>query len=145
FDVEARLDRVLQLLSQRIEVMRLTQEINRRTREAMDERQREYLLREQLKAIQKELGEDDDASAEIEELRKAIAEAKMPPEVEEQANKELRRLERMPEASGEYSIIRTYLDWLIALRSEEHTSELQSRENLVCRLPLDKNKHGTTL
>lgn len=134
FDVEARLDRVLQLLSQRIEVMRLTQEINRRTREAMDERQREYLLREQLKAIQKELGEDDDASAEIEELRKAIAEAKMPPEVEEQANKELRRLERMPEASGEYSIIRTYLDWLIALPwsklSEENIDIEQARKVL---------------
>jgi ATP-dependent Lon protease len=81
----------------------------------MDERQREYVLREQLRTIQKELGETDAKQVEIQELTEAIAKAKMPPEVETQALKELRRLERMPEGAGEYSMIRTYLDWLIEL------------------------------
>ena len=84
-EVQERLDRVLDLLNRRIEVMRLSQEISQRTKQAMDERQREYLLREQLKAIQKELGEEDGRDLEIEELKKAIAEAKMPPDVEQVA------------------------------------------------------------
>lgn len=140
FEVEARLDRVLQLLGERIEVMQLSHEINRRTREAMDERQREYMLREQLKAIQKELGEDEGTGAEIEELRTAITEAQMPEEVEEQANKELRRLERMPEASGEYGIIRTYLDWLIALPWSKLSVENIDIE--AARRVLDEDHYG---
>src|ERR1019366_1470017 len=78
-------------------------------------RNRKHLLREQMRTIQKELGEDDEGAAEIAELEKAITEAKMPEEVEKQARKELKRLERMPEGAGEYSMIRTYLDWLIEL------------------------------
>ena len=82
----------------------------------MDERQREFLLREQLKTIQKELGEGEDAKAqEIAELRRKIDEAKMPEEIEAHAKKELGRLERMPEPAGEYSMARTYLEWLIEL------------------------------
>ena len=82
----------------------------------MDERQREFLLREQLKTIQKELGEGEDAkSQEIAELREKIEKAGMPEEVEAHAKKELARLERMPEAAGEYSMARTYLEWLIEL------------------------------
>ena len=104
FDIQARLDRVLKLLNQRIEVMRLSHEIGQQTKEAMDERQREYLLREQLRTIQKELGEDEGKDAEIEELARAIDDAGMPKEVEEEARKELRRLERMPEAAAEYSM-----------------------------------------
>ena len=114
-DIRTRLDRVLWLLAYRIEVLRLSRDIGQQTRDAMEARQREYLLREQLKAIQKELGETDDKSAEIADLSKAIADAKMPQEVEQQARKELSRLERMPEVAAEYSMIRTYLDWLIAL------------------------------
>ena len=133
-EVQERLDRVLDLLNRRIEVMRLSQEISQRTKQAMDERQREYLLREQLKAIQKELGEEDGRDLEIEELKKAIAEAKMPPDVEQVANKELRRLERMSEASGEYGIIRTYLDWLVSLPwsklSEENIDIAEARRVL---------------
>ncbi|HET6721045.1 MAG TPA: endopeptidase La, partial [Rhodocyclaceae bacterium] len=90
--------------------------IDERTKASIDERQREYLLREQLKSIQKELGEDDGGPApEIADLRKAIAEAAMPEEVATQAEKELKRLERMSDASGEYSMVRTYLEWLIEL------------------------------
>jgi ATP-dependent Lon protease len=114
-DVRRRLDRVIELLNYRIEILKLSRDIGQQTRDSMEGRQREYILREQLKAIQKELGEGEGTAAEIQELEKAIAEAGMPPEVEEQARKELKRLERMPEAAAEYSMVRTYLDWLIEL------------------------------
>ena len=115
-DLQKRLDGVLQLLAQRIEVLRLSREIDERTKASMDERQREYLLREQLKSIQKELGEGEEGNAaEIAELRKAIADAHMPEEVEKQASKELKRLERMSDGSAEYSMVRAYLDWLLEL------------------------------
>src|SRR5690348_2994092 len=115
-DISARMDKVSRLLAHRIEVLRLSQEIGRQTKAALDERQREVLLREQMAAIQRQLGEGEDGKkAEIAELTKAIAEAGMPKEVEEQARKELRRLERMPEAAAEYGMVRTYLDWLIEL------------------------------
>ena len=114
-DLRARLDKVLGLLAYRIEVLRLSREISEQTQQAMDTRQREYLLREQLKTIQKELGETDSRSEEHEELAKSIETARMPPEVETIAKKELKRLERMGEASGEYPMVRAYLDWLIAL------------------------------
>ncbi len=113
-DLERRLDGVLELLAQRLEVLRLSHEIDERTKASMDVRQREYLLREQLKSIQKELGEGEEGNAaEIAELRQAIADAQMPEEVEKQATKELKRLERMSDGSAEYSMVRTYLDWLI--------------------------------
>ncbi|MGQ9367416.1 endopeptidase La [Azospirillum sp. ST 5-10] len=116
FDLTARLDRVARLLAGRLEVLRLTRDIRERTRESIDERQREYMLREQLRTIQKELGEGDEArQAEIAELREALDRAGMPPDAREQADKELRRLERMPDTAAEYSMIRTYLDWLTEL------------------------------
>jgi len=94
----------------------LSQEIGRQTKAALDERQREVLLREQMAAIQRQLGEGEEGKAqEIAELEKAITKAGMPKEVEDQARKELRRLQRMPEAAGEYGMVRTYLDWLIEL------------------------------
>ena len=115
-DLQKRLDRVLEMLAHRLQVLKLSREIDERTKTSLDETQRKYLLREQMKSIQKELGEGDEGqAAEIEELKKSIAEAGMPEEVEKQATKELRRLERMPDASGEYSMLRTYLDWLIEL------------------------------
>ncbi len=114
--IERRLERVSELLAYRIEVLRLSRQISDRTKETMDERQREFLLREQLKTIQKELGEGEDAkSQEIAELRRKVDAAGMPEEVEAHAKRELARLERMPEAAGEYSMARTYLDWLIEL------------------------------
>jgi len=114
-DLRARLEKVLWLLSYRIEVLRLSRDIGQQTQQTMETRQREHLLREQLRTIQRELGEGDDRSAEIEEVAKKIAEAKMPAEVEEQARRELKRLERMPEGAGEASMIRTYLDLLTEL------------------------------
>jgi ATP-dependent Lon protease len=115
FDIKARLDKLLELLTHRIEVLKVSRDIDERTRESIEGRNREHLLREQMRTIQKELGEDEGSSAEIAELDKAITAAKMPEEVEKQARKELKRLERMPEGAGEYSMIRSYLDWLIEL------------------------------
>lgn len=114
-EVDKRLDRVLELLSHRLSILRLSEEINQQTKQSLDERQREFLLREQLKTIQRELGEDEGRGIEVTELREAIDTAQMPPEVYEQAKRELSRLERMPEGAAEYGIIRGYLDWLIAL------------------------------
>ena len=111
-----RIDRVSRLLAHRIEILRLSAEIGRETRASLDARNREVLLREQMAAIQRQLGESDEGkSAEMAELEKAIVDAKMPKEVEDQARKELRRLQRMPEAAGEYGMVRTYLDWLVEL------------------------------
>ena len=115
FDLSERLDKVLSHLGHRIEVMKISREIGEQTKESMDEKQREFFLREQLRTIQKQLGEEDEKAAEIAELSEAITKAKMPEEVEQHARKELKRLEHMPEAAGEYSMVRTYLDWLIEL------------------------------
>ena len=109
-----RLERVATLLSQRVEVMKLSRQIDEQTKEAIDDRQREFFLREQMRTIQKELG-DEGGGEEVAELGEAIAKAGMPPDIEEHARKELKRLEQMPEACGEYSMVRTYLDWLVAL------------------------------
>src|SRR5712672_2446599 len=114
-DVKERLDTVLTMLAQRIQVLRLSKEISEQTQQSLSSQQREHLLREQLRQIQKELGEGDEKSAEIAELRAAIEKAGMPKEAEEQARKELKRLERMPEAAAEYAMIRAYLEWLIEL------------------------------
>ncbi|MFS8607247.1 MAG: endopeptidase La [Gammaproteobacteria bacterium] len=114
FDVGERLKKVSDYLAHRVEVLKLSREIGAQTQEKLEERQREYLLREQMRTIKRELGEDPE-SAEIEELRAAIEKAEMPPEAHEQATKELRRLELMPEAAAERSMIRTYLDWLVSL------------------------------
>ena len=115
-DIVARMDKVSRLLAQRIEVLRLSAEIGKQTKAALDERQREVLLREQMAAIQKQLGEGEEGkAAELTELAEAIAKADMPKEVEAEARKELRRLQRMPEAAAEYGMVRTWLDWLVEL------------------------------
>jgi ATP-dependent Lon protease len=115
FDLKSRLDRLLEALAKRVEVLKISKEIDERTRESMESRNREHILRERMQAIQKELGEDDTEKAELEELAKKIAEAGMPEEIEKQAKKELKRLERMPDSSGESSMVRTYLEWLVEL------------------------------
>ncbi len=114
-DLVPRLDKVSKLLARRLEVLRLSAEIGNKTRESLDSRQREVLLREQMAAIQKELGDEGSNKQELADLEKAVAAARMPPEVEQVAKKELRRLQRTPEAAAEYSMIRTYLDTLIEL------------------------------
>ena len=115
FDLKLRLDKVLALLAHQIEVLKVSREIDDRTRASIGDVNRKHLLREQMRTIQKELGEGDEGAAEIAELDAAIAKARMPEEVEKVARKELRRLERMPEGAGEHSMVRTYLDWLVEL------------------------------
>jgi ATP-dependent Lon protease len=114
-DLSKRMEKVSAFLAERLEVLRLTNEIGQKTRATFDERQREAILREQMATIQRQLGEGDGKAQEVAELAEAIAKAKMPPEAESQARKELRRYERMPEAAGESGMVRTYLDWLIEL------------------------------
>jgi ATP-dependent Lon protease len=115
FDPETRAQRVSEKLARQIELLELSKKIGEETKEAMDKTQRQYFLREQLKAIQRELGEEDGKGVEAEELRKRIFDAKMPPEVEKEALRELSRLERIPEIAAEYSTLRTYLEWLLEL------------------------------
>ena len=115
FDLRRRLDRVLTLLSERVEVLRLSKEIGDKTKKEFDERQREHVLREQMRQIRKELGEGEDGAAEIEELKKQIEATGMPEEALKHARKELRRLERMQEGGGEYSMLRTWLDLVAEL------------------------------
>jgi ATP-dependent Lon protease len=114
-NVAERLTKVQALLDYRVEVLRLSRKISERTKESIDERQREVLLREQLRSIQRELGEGEEKSEELRDLEEAVAKAGMPEEVEEQTRRELKRLERMPEGAMEYSMARTYLDWLVNL------------------------------
>jgi ATP-dependent Lon protease len=115
FDLTRRLDKVIALLASRVLVLRLSKEIGDKTRASFDERQREHVLREQLKQIQKELGETEDTAAELDELRKAIDTAGMPEETLKHARKELKRLQRMGEGGAEASMLRTYLEWLAEL------------------------------
>src|SRR3984957_3808333 len=113
FDVTQLLDKLLGLLAKRIQVLQLSKEISDQTQNTLSSQQREHILREQLRQIQKELGDDDVKAAEIKELAEKIDKAGMPKEAEEQASREWKRLERMPEASPEYGMTRTYLDWLL--------------------------------
>lgn len=139
-DVKYRLRRIGELLGHRLEVLRLSQQINQQTRDTMNERQREYMLREQLRTIQKELGEGDERGEEIERLSQAIGAAGMPADTERHARKELKRLERMPEAAGEYSMLRTYLDWLIELPWSKLSDE--SIDIQRAREILDRDHYG---
>jgi len=114
-DLAKRVEKVSALLAERLEVLRLTNEIGQKTKAAFDERQREAILREQMATIQRQLGEGDGKAAEVAELSAAIAKAGMSAEAESQARKELQRYERMPEAAAESGMVRSYLDWLIDL------------------------------
>ena len=106
FDLRRRLDKVIELLSERVGVLRISKEIGEKTQKQFNERQREHVLREQMRQIQKELGEGDDAESDIAGLKKAIDEAGMPEETLKHATKELKRLQRMGEGSAEGSMLR---------------------------------------
>ncbi|MBW1877060.1 MAG: endopeptidase La [Deltaproteobacteria bacterium] len=115
FDIHERIEKVIALLNKEIQVLELSNKIQTEVKGEMDKAQREYFLREQLKAIQKELGEVDERQEEFEELKRAIKRAKMPKEVEKIAFKELKRMSRMSPGAAEYTVSRTYLDWLTEL------------------------------
>jgi len=114
-DVYKRLNYLCELLAKEMEVLELERKINIRVRKQMEKTQKEYYLREQIKAIQKELGEKDERASEVEELREAILKAKLPKEAHEKAFKELDRLEKMPPMVAEAVVVRNYLDWLLSL------------------------------
>ena len=114
-NVRKRLEILIRELSKELEVLELRSKINEQVQEQVSQNQREYLLREQMKAIQKELGEIDDAQAEIEELRKKVEEAGMSAEAKKECDRELKRLSKMTPASAEYMVSRTYLEWMTSL------------------------------
>lgn len=113
--VAEKLHKLVSILAREVEVLEIGQKIQNEARSEIEKVQREYFLREQLKAIQKELGENNEQAAEVEEFRRKIEAAKMPEEAEKQARRELDRLSRLPTAAAEYGVIRTYLDWLVSL------------------------------
>ncbi len=123
FDVRERLTKVHLFLNKEVQVLELGNKIQSQVKEDMDRTQREYYLREQLKAIKKELGELDEHSSEIKELKEKIKKAKMPPDALAAAEKELDRLAKIPPASAEYTVARTYLDWLAELPWSETTED----------------------
>jgi ATP-dependent Lon protease len=123
-DVRARMDLLNRILIKELEVLELGSKIQSQVQSEVGKNQREYFLREQLKAIQKELGEDDDQAKEIDELREKIQAAGMPEAVLKEASRELDRLSKMPVAAAEYTVSRTYLDWLVSLPWTKRTEEV---------------------
>ncbi len=122
-EVREKLRRLTVTLNQELEVLELGKKIQTEAQTEMTKMQREYFLREQLKAIKKELGEEDEQTMEVEELRQKIEEAGMPEEAEKEAKRELDRLSKLPTAAAEYSVIRTYLDWLVNLPWSKSTED----------------------
>jgi len=139
-DAKKRLEKVNNFLNRELEILEIGSKIQTRVKEQMTKTQKEYFLKEQMRAIQKELGHVDEQAAEIEELRNKIKEAMMPPDVEEKAMKELGRLEKMPAAAAEVSVIRTYLDWLIGTPwAKEDSEKLDLKEAAKI---LDQDHYG---
>ena len=123
-DLRARMDQLNRILTKELEVLELGSKIQSQVQSEVGKGQREYFLREQMKAIQKELGEGDDQARELEELREKIDAAGMPDEVKKEALRELDRLSKMPAAAAEYTVARTYIDWLVALPWAKRTDEV---------------------
>lgn len=139
-DVKERLEKLCDILGREMEILELEKKINVRVRKQMEKTQKEYYLREQLKAIQKELGDKDDRTAEAEEYRQRLKEQDLPKEVAEKVVKEIERLEKMPPMVAESAVIRTYLDWLLALPwSKETTDRL---DIAIAEQILDEDHYG---
>ena len=122
-DVEARAQQLIELISDEQEVLRLEQKIGRRVKKSIEQTQKEYYLREQMKAIQKELGDKDGKTGEMADLQEKIEQSGMPERMLTVALKELARYERIPQTAAESSVIRNYLDWLVALPWTEETED----------------------
>ena len=137
---EAKLRRLMTLLSKEIEVLELGRKIQTEAQTEMEKVQREYYLREQLKAIQRELGEGDEQTVEVEEFRKKIAEAGMPEEARKEAEREVDRLSKLPTAAAEYGVIRTYLDWLTSIPWNKRTDD--NLDIPHARTVLDEDHYG---
>lgn len=137
---QAKLHKLIGFLVREGEVLHLGQKIQNEARSEIEKVQREYFLREQLKAIQKELGEQDEQAVEVEEFRQKIETAKMPEETDKQARRELDRLSRLPTAAAEYGVIRTYLDWLVSLPWAQTT--IDNLDIAHARKILDDDHYG---
>ena len=123
-DVRARMDHLNRILIKELEVLELGSKIQSQVQSEVGKNQREYFLREQMKAIQKELGEGDDQTKDVEDLQDKIEAAGMPEAVKKEALRELDRLAKMPVAAAEYTVSRTYLDWLVMLPWQKRTDEV---------------------
>jgi ATP-dependent Lon protease len=133
-DIKERLKKATIFLNRELETLELSSKIQSHIKEGIDKTQREYYLREQLKAIQKELGEVDDRYTELDELRKKMMEGKMPPDVQKVTEKELDRLSKMSQMSAEYTVARTYIDWLVDLpwsRATEDNLVIQDARRIL--------------
>jgi len=137
---KAKLEKLVDLLVRETEVLSLGAKIQNQARSEIEKVQREYFLREQMKAIQKELGENDEQAVEVDEFRKKIEAAKMPEEAGKQARRELDRLSRLPTAAAEYGVIRTYLDWLVTLPWSQST--IDNLDIGHARQILDQDHYG---
>jgi ATP-dependent Lon protease len=142
FDPVDRLENLYEILTREIEILEIENKINLRVRRQIDKVQREYYLREQIKAIQKELGESDGISEEVKEYQEKIGKANLPEEALEKANKELDRLARMGQGSAEGSVIRTYLDWITDLPWDIQTDDNLDLKNAA--KILDEDHYGLT-
>lgn len=139
-DVHRRLDKVIALLTKELQVLELSSKIQSEVKGEVEKAQREYFLREQLKAVQKELGEVDDRGEEVEDLKKAIKKAKMPPDVEKVAFKELKRMSKMSPGAAEYTVSRTYIDWLIEMPWSVSTED--NLDLVAAARVLDEDHYG---
>ena len=133
-EIKQRLEKLCEIIANEIEILELERRINLRVRKQMEKTQKEYYLREQMKAIQKELGERDERGTEIEEYRQKIKEAQLPADAEEKALKEVERLEKMPPMVAESAVIRGYLDWLLDIpwnKQTEDSIDIKAAENIL--------------
>ncbi|MDY7040357.1 MAG: endopeptidase La [Chloroflexota bacterium] len=138
-DVQDKLRKLTAILNRELEVLELGKKIQSEAQSEMEKVQREYYLREQLKAIKRELGEEDEQSLELEEYRRKIEEAGMPEEARKEALRELSRMEKMPTAAAEYSVIKTYLDWMTSLPWSKATED--NLDIARARLILDEDHY----
>jgi ATP-dependent Lon protease len=137
---KAKLEKLVDLLVRETEVLSLGAKIQNQARSGIEKVQRDYFLREQMKAIQQELGENDEQTVDVDEFRKKIEAAKMPEEAEKQARREVDRLSRLPTAAAEYGVIRTYLDWLVTLPWSQGTQD--NLDIAHARKILDQDHYG---
>ena len=123
-DVEERLEKLCDILARELEILELEKKISGQVRKQMEKTQKEYYLREQMKAIQKELGDKDERMAEVEEYRRRLAALELPKETADKIAKEIDRLEKMPSMTAETAVLRNYLDWVLVLPWKEETEDL---------------------
>ena len=139
-EVKERIRKVLRLLTRQLEILKMRERINSQIKEEMGKNQREYVLRQQLKAIKEELGEDDGDQSDLDGLEERIAKAELPKEADDVAKKQLKRLRSMQVGSAEYTVVRTYLDWILDVPWSESTED--NLEILEVRKVLDEDHYG---